>query len=374
MMARSSSLPMAAKCAQSLMSPARNIMRREADDARIGTAVHELMAQLLDPTPEGISDPSDIASSMGLDEKEVAIAFALTLKVWRDIEQWFPPPRQVEQYLEATAHGLTLTGHFDVLAFAEEGTEAHLLDWKTGYLDTDCWDQQKGYGWLVCRKYPDVQKVTSFVVRSRHSTYELDTWTRGQLDAWFDKLAIHLAAGEYRPAPSTCDWCPRLTAHDPCAEGVGVIRRTTSLIMEVYDVDKDIGEPVRAVTWARIIKKKCEEIEAWAHAAVESSGGKLVDPTSEMALVLMPSEKKTIDFGRAEPIIRNALGSALPNVVQISKGKLEDALRAKAGKGKGAAMIRDVVAQLDDAGAVEVETIYRMEVKREPKLIQEKQV
>lgn len=100
----------------------------------------------------------------------------------------------------------------------------------------------------------------------------------------------------------------------------------------------------------------------------------MVDPTSEMALVLMPSEKKTIDFARAEPVLRDALGWDLPSVVQIGKGKLEDALRAKAGKGKGAALIRDVMEQLDDAGAVKVETTYRLEVKREPKLIQEKQV
>jgi ATP-dependent exoDNAse (exonuclease V) beta subunit len=87
---------------------------------------------------------------MRLDPTAVGILYGMTRNAWAEVEQWFPEPRECERYFESTFGDLLLTGHLDVLAFAEDDTEARICDYKTGWLDADCEDQQRGYGWLVC--------------------------------------------------------------------------------------------------------------------------------------------------------------------------------------------------------------------------------
>jgi hypothetical protein len=199
---------------------------------------------------------------------------------------------------------------------------------------------------------------------------EWNVWTREELETWMKDFAKHVWKKEYQPSPETCRWCPRLINERPCLQGQASMQAATALIVDANadDYAMSFDNPVRAVQTARIVKKLCEAVEDWARAACESAGGRLEGDGHE--LVLTPTDKEAISFAASEPILRNLLGTDLPNVVQIGKGRLEDALRARAGKGKGAKLIREVFEQLDAVGAIEVTTSYRLEVKRAPKLIE----
>lgn len=358
MFLRCSSLPTVARCAQSIWPDPRP----DNQASREGTAVHELMAEFLTPGG-GYSSVEEVCEEMKLDPAKVGMLYGLTRKCWSQVETWFPGP-QSEVYLEAAFGDLVLTGHIDVLSLIRDNTEAHICDHKTGFLDADREAQQRGYAWLVFRNYPTVNTVRSCVLRPRHQECEWNVWTREDAATWMTELSKHIDQREYKPSPETCQYCPRLAhAFPPCVPGQNSMRATVDAIMYADDVQ----DHVKAVQHARIIKKKCEEIEAWGKAAAESAGGKISG--DGMDLVLTPTDRETILFTESEPILRNVLGSELPNVVQVGKGKLEDALRAKAGRGKGAKLIREVFEQLNDIGAIEIDTTYRLELKRQPKQI-----
>lgn len=364
---RCSSLPLVAKCAQAIWPN----NRPGNEQAREGTAVHELMAYWLSPeSGHGYESVEAVCTDMKLDPTAVGILYAMTRHAWSEVEQWFPAPRECERYFESTFGDLLLTGHLDVLTFAEADTEARVCDYKTGWLDEDCEDQQRGYGWLVCQHYPLVRTVRSCALRPRQQVAEWNVWTREELEEWMKDFAKHVWKKEYQPSPGTCRWCPRLINERPCEQGQASMRAATALIVDANADDYAVtfDNPVRAVQTARIVKKLCEAVEDWARAACESAGGRLEGDGHE--LVLTPTDKETISFAASEPILRNLLGTDLPNVVQIGKGRLEDALRSRAGKGKGAKLIREVFEQLDAVGAIEVTTSYRLEVKRAPKLIE----
>lgn len=365
---RCSSLPLVAKCAQAIWPGTE---RPGNQQAREGTAVHDLMSELISPTEGGFKTVEDVCRGTSLDPEKVGMLYGQTRNCWNQIAHWFPEPRQSEQYLEGRWADLELTGHFDVLAFDAEGTIARILDFKTGWIDADCTEQMKGYGWLVCQHNPLVEKVWACVLRPRFKEVEILEWTREELDTWIKDLAKHLWKKDYAPSPETCRYCPRLTCALPCEHGVQAMQATAALIAQADEDDYEatIGNPVRAVQLARIIKKKCEEVEDWARAAVEASGGRLTSEADGVDLVLTAQDRETVSFGQAEPILRNLLGVDLPAVVQVGKSKLESAIRAKAGKGKGAGLVREVFEQLDAVGAIEVTTQYKMELKRTPKLL-----
>lgn len=116
-----------------------------------------------------------------------------------------------------------LSGHIDALAMNADGTEAVIFDLKTGYdpVDSaDCNWQVFGYGVLLLRAYPDLKKITGYIVQPRNDEdsgfrrvsepmiLEGDT-----LAASIQTLEAQLNAAldnsrEVNSGPKACLWCP----------------------------------------------------------------------------------------------------------------------------------------------------------------------
>jgi len=74
-----------------------------------------------------------------------------------------------------TVNSFILSGHIDALAMSADGTEAIIFDLKTGYdpVDSaDCNEQVFGYACLLLRAYPDLQKITAYIVQPRNDEDE----------------------------------------------------------------------------------------------------------------------------------------------------------------------------------------------------------
>ncbi len=82
---------------------------------------------------------------------------------------------QVEVPLAYEFDSFALSGHIDCLAISPDGTEAIIFDLKTGYdpVDSaDCNSQVLGYGVLLLRAYPDLQKITGYIIQPRNDEDE----------------------------------------------------------------------------------------------------------------------------------------------------------------------------------------------------------
>lgn len=68
-----------------------------------------------------------------------------------------------------------LSGHIDSLAMSPDGTQATFFDLKTGYDPVDIAEESEqcfGYASLLLRAYPDLQKVTAYIVQPRNDEDE----------------------------------------------------------------------------------------------------------------------------------------------------------------------------------------------------------
>jgi hypothetical protein len=101
-------------CPASATPPA---IRIESDDepARIGSAVHKMLALQIGPDVGG--NPDAIAAEFRLDHdawEEAEILYLTAMKMWRQLEKHFPTP-SVEVALASGG----LTGHADIASVVE---------------------------------------------------------------------------------------------------------------------------------------------------------------------------------------------------------------------------------------------------------------
>jgi hypothetical protein len=78
-------------------------------------------------------------------------------------------------------------------------------------------------------------------------------------------------------------------------------------------------------------------------------------------LALVPTNKRVLDVSKARPVLAKHLsGDELDRATTISASAVDDIAAAKAPKGKGAATLRAIRADLEAAGALSINTIHQM--------------
>ena len=212
---RSSKVPQALACPQSLVTPH---VRIEGDDepARLGTAVHKALEYMIEKGKAGEEGFSfaDIADDFGVNREEMAMLAGMSWALWRNsLAQHFPTPQTEVKVEPLEAHGvrLTTTG-IDVMCRA--GGEVRVCDHKTGriYPDHAEW-QVKAYCRLLAQKFPDEQTFAGCVIHVRSSACEWFRWNRAELEEWWkstcERILEGLEQNLYRPGAEQCQYCPR---------------------------------------------------------------------------------------------------------------------------------------------------------------------
>jgi hypothetical protein len=347
---RCSSLPLVARCAAAAVPPAV-LINPPRDAGDLGTAFHEAMAESL---REGIADLEDIADRHNVSRDDLRPAVLWALNRWRDtLSAHFPEP-QVERAMMFEDSDALLTGTSDVVSYV--GDEVRVLDWKSGWSDADHSEQLKGYAFLAMAADPRVETARLTVLRVRAQKAETRVWDRPQLMAWWRWLKRHVGRPGYTPG-SHCGRCARV--HECPAHGEMVTSLVAAGVPGLSALAEFPDMLAAAVANLRAVRGTIDRWLEQARALVESKGGE-VGP-----LALVPRDTREISVERGWEVLSDMVpAERLWPALKVSKAALEKAVKADAPRGQKGTAWTNVMAALDEAGAVETHTTYTLEVRR----------
>lgn len=353
---RCSALDRVMACASSAL-PCDHPYSPESDEAREGTAAHAVLAQMVNGEEP---DVDAAASEHRVDRDILAGLLSRGRLAWRELSPLFPEARaevRMEEHLPPS--GLHLTGTTDALSI--DG--AAVLDWKTGWLPSDHPHQLRGYAMLaLARLPPDVEELLAFEVHLRAGTYEPHRWSVKEMLAWADKLSRQVArAGQqWGPGPVSCHYCPHQTT---CQAREDYVRGACTSLAPLAGTGAVTREQVAGL-WdqSRVLSRALARYEAVVGEML-AAGPLPLDDTRQLELVDETRDKITPSL--AAPVLhRLGLGGQMDHYLRVSKGALCDAAKAGAAKGKGAAAVRGLLAELESAEAIEKTTQKHKRVTR----------
>ncbi len=353
---RCSRLPLAIACPASLAETAYQL-DGETDAADLGTAAHAWLAARISGIDASVDD---VALDRGVPVADLAPLCWWGWQTWEQLLEWFPGAMT-----EVPMKAGILTGTADVLSLGD-GRRLSVADFKSGRLDTDASEQIKGYAWLALQTYPEAESVYCAVIRIRDRVADAETYSRAQLDAWYARTVERLSRADlYNPGPQQCRVCPR--GHT-CPAKTALVRQSIAEVLDVND-----WEPIRAeangqlyaelLDKIKLVEKACESGRGMIKAQVGLAGGRL-ETEDGRELVLSVSHRSKIVPAAAWPILTEALGADLLACVDVGKTKVEEKVKAKAGRGQKGAAVKDLMSRLEVAGALSKTTVETLEVKR----------
>lgn len=358
---RCSSLPILSKCAAAAVPPEPKIGGPNYD-ACLGTAFHAMMAAHVQGQRPSLTD---CAEQHCVEEEDLAPLFHLGLKTWESCKEHFPDP-QCERELSADFGNARLLGHPDVLA-AHEGV-VRVLDYKTGWLSEDHMEQLLGYAALALIHHPDCDNALVATARIRDQVVDYRHFTGEQVNAWLERLADRLAGRTDAYTPGRhCIHCPR--GHS-CPAKTALLTQAVQFLDEKTWRETPPGSPARhanllnVLDRVKLVRKALDEAEDMIRAEVGCSPGKVLKGDDGRELHLVTQEHTKISFARGEPVLRQALGEALGECVEVKKTKVESAVRSHAERGEKKAAVEELFKKLEESGALSKEPVYRLEVKQ----------
>jgi hypothetical protein len=361
---RCSSLPLATICAASVR-PAEVQIDQVNEAADAGTAVHFALARLVtDGSPFfALSDATERFPSV--DPDELRMLFWAGVRAWKEICDWMPNPRAEV----ALSHG-GLTGHADVDSI--KARRIDVVDWKSGHKDYLARDQGFGYAWLEFQDadrtgdaFP-VDEVGVHFVWLRTGEIESYVVTRERADEWYSELVAKVLDwdGVYRPG----DHCLHCRRNHECPAQTALVRRDVAMFSDGVATDLASMPGPDFVALQRKLKGlvvRAEEALKAMRAEVDRRGGDVDAGDGTHLFFAEENGPRVVDAMAAWPILQSRLTDAeLSPAIKVSLSKVESAVAAKAGKGKGAKAKRDLAEELESAHAVRQTTIRKLRDER----------
>jgi hypothetical protein len=346
---RCSSLPLLFACGVSLQAPELTVHQYSGPAADLGTTVHDELARHVDGAEV---EPS----------KATGFLFWAGAKAWRELAPEFPNPL-TEVLLDHSFVYWSCTGHVDVVSVV--GSEIRILDWKSGFKDSDYSEQMRGYCALALLKYPEIERATATIVWLRTGEIERYTMTREQLTAWEWDVSVAMTGLE---TPGThCDYCRR--SHE-CRSRNALVRRDIATVLDVGTEEaaeaiarmnpRDI---VSLLGKAKMIAACADRIKDAIRAHVETVGEVEGEKTK---LTLALENRRAIDPLKAWPILTESgfADEDFAECVKISASTVDTITGKKAGRGNGKRAIAALREKLEAAGAVSTTTIQKLTERR----------
>lgn len=363
---RASAAPMNWLCPGSARSAALRI-DTAGDAATLGTAAHEALALLAETNAAPWDQIPELAQKHGVHETELRVLVAQGVKLWNEVSDSFRGAMGEIQLATELAPSVLLTGHVDLLAVS--GRTARAGDWKTGRKDGDYSQQMRAYALLLFRDDPDLVEVTVTVLWVRDGEIENYTATREQAERWAAEYVERVVEwnGVYRPG-THCGYCSR--SHE-CEAANANGRRDVALIADrslVHRVETELAtmpdeEIVDLAARVEFVQHCAARVKDALTALVRERGDIVA---GGHRLTLGSRETKELDTLRSWPVLEAAgFGDEeLRKCVSISLSKANDIVAQRAGRGRGAAAVRELREQLDAADAVTVRTSTFLARKR----------
>jgi hypothetical protein len=335
-------------------------------EAKLGTAVHEALASMIDRLVP-YEDVLALAPPNDIDEFERL--YWAGVRAWEQLRQWFPDP-ECEFELSAERVGLSLTGHADVLS--SDKTEARVIDWKTGYRQSDYREQLRGYAWCLTSGNPlYFERARVWTVWLREGVADVEVFERADLERWAADLAVRLnlpaAAVTYNPSAENCRYCPRALT---CPARRALLRQI-AVDADNYEDTWHVhpgwtGDDLHAARErCKMLRDECEAIEAQIKVEVGLRGGSA--PLADgRELRLRREERRKIKATEKSTAIlaQHIRTEDLFDCYTIGKTVVEAAVKANAPRGQKGSAVKELFDRLDAAGAIETTFIEKLEIRK----------
>ena len=354
---RCSSLPLAFTCPGSIRLDGPSVDATN-DAAADGTAVHAGLASVVRGMAPDAAHELMLAEHPACNRGEVTPLFWAGVKMWGEIQKWATDPSA-----EVELFSGCLTGHADVVS--NFGYTVSCGDWKSGRKDRDHKHQVFGYAWLLLQRASDVQQVTVHIFWLREKEIESYTVTRERADAWYQQLQGEVVDwdGKYHAGPH-CTFCPRRTS---CPAVTALVRQDVEMFADgkTFELATCTG-PELCGHFRKIVMLK-HLLDAAERNARSEIGhrGDVLDGEGGVIHYVPAEGPREVDTLKAwDALTKRLTDEELAPCLKVRLGELEATLKTKAGKGKGAAAIRELNDEFKAAGAVSRESTQRLTDER----------
>lgn len=366
---RPSALPLAFHCPASIRNS--GILINETNEAAgAGSAAHELLCHLVEDGTiewERVNEISD--KHGGADDQEVRMLCGKACKIWPQIRDHFPRAMtEVRVEKSLTVKDLCIAGTMDLISIS--GDVARILDWKTGRLDSDYWQQVRAYGCMILLEFPQLRECTVTIVWLRKGEFENYTLTQADAAEWLRELESRVINwdGVYCPETKYCSNCPR--GHE-CEARNRLVRRDVAAIadLDMDSIDASIAnmpaEQIIALT------RKAKTVAKYGAAVVDAvkaavMRGQVIEANG-VALTVETEGRRELDTKKTWGVLDQSFGFTdddFGEVVKMRASAVESRVAKNAGKGNGAAAVRDLRSKLELAGAVEINEVFKLVERR----------
>jgi hypothetical protein len=364
---RCSSLPRIMRCPASAVPPAV-LIERSGDDARLGTAVHSVLSQCVNEHQSpGFAQLMEAAKANGVETEDVGHLAWNGWKCWLQVYHEYPN-RVTEEDISMEADGICLTGHPDVYSVSDFDDTIRILDWKGGFLEADARDQLRGYGAILMKRHPHIQRVRAERIGLRGMTRDWWTWERDEIASWWQRL-VDLVHGPERfsPSPESCRYCPRGAS---CPAKTALLQQAYQMVRTYQHSVTPPEDPATLLdlyNHTKIVEGAVKQILSLIKITVSQAGGTI--DVDGVQLVTTPQGRRNVTINGAFWDAVDFLdGRDLDPCLSVGLGELIKAVRAKvpAGSPRGAKKEAEeaFVQQLDDAGCLNTTYFEKLELRR----------
>ena len=362
---RASSLPLAFLCAGSARAGELEV-DHDNEAGRVGTAAHEGLALLAEEGGVPWARLGEIAGRHNVNETEVRVLVAQGAKLWAQVQGSFDGAISEVELIVVTEN-FVLTGHIDLLKIS--GAVARAADWKTGRKDSDYSQQMRGYCALALLDNPELTEVTLTLLWVRDEEIENYTMTRAQLTDWVLELIGRVVNwdGVYHPGKH-CLYCKR--SHE-CDAANAHLRRDVAILSdralaERAETELALMAPsdiVELQAKADLVSKLSARVLGAIKQHIESNGDIVADG---VRLTLDERSTRQLDTAKTWPILEahGFSDKEFARVVNLRLSEINSIIAKQAGRGKGAAAVRELSSELEGAGAVSTKTSKILARKR----------
>lgn len=349
---RCSSLPLAFRCPGAIRSDTGVMIDLHHDAADVGSDVHRLLAS----HPEGDAP----AALLGELPDDARILYFTGAKLWREqIAAWMPDSESEVEYFDDEG-----SGHVDRQSISADGARGVVLDWKTGRKDSDYRHQGFGYARRLFLAHRLLDVVTVHFCWLRTQELESYTVSRERAEEWECERHARVVDwdGVYHPGEH-CSDCRRFASCPAHAE----MNRASLALVQAGTVNlATMDGPTLATTLRRLgpLAKTIEQLQDACKAEVRARG-EVDDGAGRVLHFVETNGPREVDTLKAWDALSSRLtDKELAACLKVKLGDVEQAVAAKAGRGKGAEAKRQLAAALEAAGAITQPKVDRFKDER----------
>lgn len=202
-MIRASSMPLAIKCPASQFVDANTLkIVSDPDITAAGIAVHKALQAHFSGANCSLED---IAVAYGADLEDLRHLYWAGRRIWDCLADRIDIG---QSFCEIQLLSPDFSGHADRLIISANGETAWMIDYKSGYKDSDYRQQLLTYAHLAMNNFPTLKQVYSCIFWLRTGEFEGEWCTREASNLWHAETLKRLEEFGYNPGRH-CSYCQR---------------------------------------------------------------------------------------------------------------------------------------------------------------------